>query len=126
MLRGKTLEMLSTVKTRAFSRRMDSIAMSSTSATVNAVAQRKAAGLSLVDLGAGEPHFSTPQHIKDAAYKAIAADETKYTPVSGTAELRDAIVQRHKKDFGSDFAFEEVIACPGGKYALFAALQVVI
>jgi aspartate aminotransferase len=118
--------MLSDPPIRPFSRRMDSIAISSTSATVNAVAERKAAGLNLVDFGAGEPHFATPQHIKEAAYAAIARGQTKYTAVPGTAELRESILWRHNEDFGSDYRFEEVIACPGGKYALFAALQVVV
>lgn len=93
---------------------------------MNAVAKLKASGVKLVDFGAGEPHFATPQHIKDAANAAIARNETKYTPVPGTAELREAIIWRHKKDFGSEYAFEEVIACPGGKYALFTALQVLV
>src|SRR5207302_7850959 len=75
---------------------------------------------------AGEPHFSTPQHIKDAAIAAIQANFSKYTAVGGTAELRDAIVRRHAADFGSDYRRGESIASVGGKHALFNAIQVLV
>jgi aspartate aminotransferase len=100
--------------------------MSSTSATVNSVAQLRRSGVNVVDLGPGEPHFATPEHIKQAAIAAIYNNKTKYTAVPGTAELREAIIQRHRQDFQSNYSFEEVIACPGGKYALFMAMQVLI
>src|SRR5215471_7078946 len=100
--------------------------MSSTSATVNAVARLKEAAMDIVNLGPGEPHFATPEHIKDAAIAAIHTNKTKYTPVAGTAELRDSIAERHRIDFGSGYSREEVIACPGGKYALFNAMQVLV
>jgi aspartate aminotransferase len=118
--------MLSTVPIRAFSRRLKSIELSSTSATVNTVAQLRRSGVDVVDFGPGEPHFATPDHIKQAAIGAINANFTKYTEVSGTAELREAIIQRHRQDFGSNYALEEVIASPGGKYALFMAMQILI
>ncbi len=118
--------MTSDVGTPPLSRRMRSIEMSSTSATVNMVAQLKGAGMDVINLGPGEPHFETPQHIKDAAMEAIRDNQTKYTPVPGTPALRAAIIQRHRLDFGSNYSWEEVIACPGGKYALFMAVQVLI
>jgi aspartate aminotransferase len=118
--------MASTVPTRPFSHRINAIEMSSTSATVNTVAQMRRSGVSVVDLGPGEPHFATPEHIKQAAIGAIHNNKTKYTAVPGTAELREAIVQRHQKDFGSNYSVEEVIACPGGKYALFMAMQILV
>ena len=83
-------------------------------------------GIDVVDFGAGEPHFSTPQHIKDAAILAIQNNFTKYTAVGGTAELRDAIVHRHAVDFDSDYRREEAIASTGGKHALFNAIQVLV
>src|SRR5205085_9566933 len=83
-------------------------------------------GADLVDFGAGEPHFATPEHIKEAAIAAIRANFTKYTPVAGTAELRDAIVKRHAADFGSNYKREECIASTGGKLALFNAIQVLV
>jgi aspartate aminotransferase len=100
--------------------------LSSTSAMVNAVAELKSRGVSVLDLGAGEPHFSTPGHIREAANSAMVDNKTKYTPVAGTTELREAIASRHHLDFGSAYSVEEVIACPGGKYALFTALQVLV
>jgi len=111
---------------RPFSHRIRSIEISSTSATVNAVAEMRRAGIDVVDFGPGEPHFPTPEHVKNAAIKAIHDNKTKYTAVSGTAELRDAIVARHRSDFGSKYATEEVIACPGGKYSLFIAIQILV
>lgn len=89
-------------------------------------AKLKAQGIQMFDLGAGEPHFSTPQHVKDAAVKAIAENFTKYTPVSGIPELRRAIAERHRIDWGSDYSPAEAIFTPGGKYALFLALQVLV
>ena len=74
-------------------------------------------GIDVVDFGAGEPHFATPQHIKDAGIAAIEGNFTKYTAVSGTTELRDALAHRHAVDFDSDYRREEVIASTGGKQA---------
>jgi len=94
---------------------------------VSAEAEKlRATGADLVDLGAGEPHFATPQHIKDGAIAAIQNNFTKYTAVGGIAELRDAIVKRHATDFGSDYKREECIASVGGKHALFNAIQVLV
>jgi aspartate aminotransferase len=83
-------------------------------------------GIDVVDFGAGEPHFATPQHIKEAAIAAINGNFTKYTAVAGTAELRDAIVHRHAADFDSNYRREEAIASTGGKHALFNAIQVLV
>ena len=105
---------------------MNLIGMSSTSETVNTVARLKDAGVDIVNLGPGEPHLATPEHIKAAAIEAIHNSKTKYTPVAGTAELRDAIAERHRLDFRSAYTLEDVIACPGGKYALFNAIQVLV
>ena len=106
--------------------RIQRIETSATLAVVNEAEKLRAAGVDLVDFGAGEPHFATPQHIKDAAILAIQQNFTKYTPVAGTAELRDAIVHRHNVDFDSDYKREEVIASTGGKHALFNAIQVLV
>ncbi len=108
------------------SKRINRIEISATLAVVNEAERLRAQGADLVDLGAGEPHFATPQHIKDAAIAAIQANFTKYTAVGGTAELRDAIAARHAQDFGSSYRREEVIAATGGKQALFNAVQVLV
>jgi aspartate aminotransferase len=106
--------------------RIHRIEISATLAVVNEAERMRQAGADLVDFGAGEPHFHTPQHIKDAAIAAIQANFTRYTAVGGTAELRDAIVSRHAQDFGSSYKREECIASTGGKHALFNAIQVLV
>jgi aspartate aminotransferase len=105
---------------------MNRIEISATLAVVNEAEKLRSSGVDLVDFGAGEPHFSTPQHIKEAAIAAINGNFSKYTAVAGTAELRDAIIQRHAADFGSAYKREEAIASVGGKHALFNAIQVLV
>src|SRR5258707_4778267 len=83
-------------------------------------------GIDVVDATAGEPHFATPQHIKEAAIAAINANFAKYTAVGGTLELKDAILRRHSSDFGSAYKREEVCASVGGKHALFNVISVLV
>src|SRR5215813_3944307 len=116
-------EAMSAVK---FSERINRIEPSATMAVVAEADKLRQQGIDVVDFGAGEPHFSTPQHIKDAAILAIQNNFTKYTAVGGTPELRDAIVHRHAVDFDSDYRREEAIASTGGKHALFNAIQVLV
>ncbi len=106
--------------------RINRIEPSATMAVVAEADKLRGQGIDVVDFGAGEPHFATPQPIKEAAIAAIQGNFTKYTAVAGTAELRDAIVQRHAADFASEYRREEVIASVGGKHALFNALQVLV
>jgi aspartate aminotransferase len=99
------------------------------SATLAAVAEAeklRQQGIDVVDCTAGEPHFSTPQHIKDAAIAAINGNFTRYTAVGGTLELKDAILRRHSEDFGSGYKRDEVYASVGGKHALFNAISVLV
>jgi aspartate aminotransferase len=111
---------------KQFSDRVNRIELSATMAVTAEAARLKASGVDLVEFGAGEPHFTTPQHIKDAAIAAIQQDFTRYTPVPGIPELRAGIVQRHAEDFASAYKLEEAIASTGGKLALFNALQVLV
>src|SRR5262249_49480883 len=106
--------------------RINRIETSSTMAVVAEADKLRSQGIAVVDFGAGEPHFSTPQHIKDAAIAAINNNFTKYTAVGGIAELRDAIIKRHAADFGSAYVREECTASVGGKHALFNAIQVLV
>ena len=106
--------------------RINRIEPSATMAVVAEADKLRSQGIDVVDFGAGEPHFATPQHIKDAAIAAIQGNFSKYTAVAGTAELRDAIAHRHNVDFDSDYRREEVIASVGGKHALFNAIQVLV
>src|SRR5579864_5609179 len=112
--------------TQSFAERIARIEISATAAVVNEAERLRGEGADLVDSGAGEPHFATPKHIKDAAIGAIQGNFSKYTAVAGTAELRDAIAHRHAVDFDSDYRREEVIASVGGKQALFNAMQVLV
>jgi aspartate aminotransferase len=109
-----------------FSQRIGRIEISATMAVTAAAAKLRAEGAKLVDFGAGEPHFATPRHIKDAAIAAIEANFSRYTVVSGIAEVRKAIVERHATDFGSSYAPDEAIFTTGGKLALFNAIEVLI
>jgi aspartate aminotransferase len=115
-----------TVSPLTLTERIHRIEVSATMAVVAEAEKLRATGADLVDYGAGEPHFATPQHIKDAAIAAINSNFTKYTAVGGIADLKDAIRNRHAKDFGSDYKREEVIASTGGKHALFNAIQVLV
>ncbi len=106
--------------------RIGRIKPSATMAVVAEADKLRQQGVDVVDLSVGEPHFATPQHIKDAAIAAINANFTKYTAAAGTAELRDAIIQRHATDFGSDYKREEAVVSVGGKHVLFNTIQVLI
>ena len=106
--------------------RINRIDVSATLAVVNEAEKLRSSGADLVDFGAGEPHFPTPQHIKQAAIDAIHRDFTRYTAVGGVVELRDAIAARHAQDFGSAYTREQAIATTGGKQALFNAVQVLV
>src|ERR1700690_4584365 len=79
----------------------------------------KAAGEDVVGFGAGEPDFDTPQHIKDAAAQALAAGFTKYTPSSGTPELRQAIADKFKRENGLTYKASQIIVSCGGKHSCF-------
>src|ERR1700761_2687648 len=89
--------------------RINRIEVSATMAVTAEAAKLRAQGAKLVDFGAGEPHFPTPRHIKDAAIAAIDGNFTRYTIVSGIPEVRKAIVERHACDFGSNYAVDEAV-----------------
>src|ERR1700744_4864837 len=112
--------------TKVFADRIGRIEVSATMAVTAEAAKLRAQGAKLVDFGAGEPHFATPQHIKDAAIDAIQKNFSKYTMVSGIPELRQAIVERHAADFGSSYTPDEAIFSTGGKLAIFNAIQILV
>jgi aspartate aminotransferase len=97
---------------------------SATLAVTSEVARLRASGVEVIDFGAGEPDFDTPQRIKDAATHALAAGATKYTPVVGTKQVRDAVVTKLKRVNDLDYAVEETMVSCGGKHALYNAFQV--
>ena len=95
---------------------------SSTLAAMQAAEAMRAAGVDVVDLGAGEPDFDTPENIKDAAAEAMRAGKTKYTPAAGTRELQQAIIGFYNREFHANYERNEVMATTGGKQAIFNAV----
>jgi aspartate aminotransferase len=106
--------------------RINRIEVSATMAITAEALKMKSQGIDLADFGAGEPHFATPQHIKDAAIDAIQKNFTRYTAVAGIPEVRKAIVERHATDFGTNYTPEECVFSAGGKLAIFNAAEVLI
>ncbi len=106
-----------------FSDRISRISVSSTAQVVQKADKLRSTGAKLVDFGAGEPDFPTPDHIKQAAVRALEENFTKYTPTGGTRELKEALVDRHAQDFGSNYTVEECLATVGGKQAIFEAMM---
>ncbi len=93
--------------------------------TAKAKAMR-AAGEDVLSLAAGEPDFDAPEHVKEAAIKAIKEGFNKYTPVGGIPELKEAIVNFVKREYGLGYDPEEVLVCCGGKQALYNLFQVIL
>ena len=101
------------------SKRVQAIKPSPTLAVTARAAKLKAEGKDIIGLGAGEPDFDTPQHIKDAAVEAIGKGFTKYTAVGGTPSLKQAIVAKLRRDNGLDYTAKQVLASCGGKQSFF-------
>ena len=118
--------MTTATATKIFADRIGRIEVSATMAITAAALKLKSEGVNLADFGAGEPHFSTPRHIKDAAIEAIEKNFTRYTNVAGVPEVRKAVVDRHACDFGSNYTPDECVFTTGGKLALFNAIQVLV
>ena len=101
------------------SSRMTRVKPSPTGAVLARATELRAQGRDIISLGAGEPDFDTPQHIRDAAVAAIAAGMTRYTPIDGTAELKAAVRAKFARDNGLDYGLRQIIVTSGGKQALF-------
>ena len=108
------------------SERVAEMKASSTLAAMQAAEAMRAEGIDVVDLGAGEPDFDTPQNIKDSALAAMAAGQTKYTPTAGMRKLQQAIIEMYSRDFGASYDRTEVMATSGGKQAIFNAAVTLI
>ncbi len=100
------------------SNRVQALAPSQTLAMSQKSAELKAQGIDVINLSVGEPDFSTPDHIKDAAKKAIDDNFTFYTPVPGYMSLRKAISQKLKEENGVEFAPEQIVVSGGAKQSL--------
>ncbi|MGG7053991.1 pyridoxal phosphate-dependent aminotransferase [Nitrosomonas sp. ANs5] len=101
------------------SQRVQAIKPSPTLAVTAKAAKLKAEGKDIIGLGAGEPDFDTPQHIKDAAVTAIQNGFTKYTAVGGTASLKQAVIAKFKRENSLDFTAGEILVSSGGKQSFF-------
>jgi aspartate aminotransferase len=86
----------------------------------------RAHGIDVVDFGAGEPDFPTPDNIKQAAVRALEANFTKYTASGGTMELKEAVCERHALDFGTSYTPSECVVSVGGKHVIFNLMQVLL
>lgn len=106
--------------------RVGRIKPSPTLAVTAKAGELKAQGLDVLSLSAGEPDFDTPDHVKAAAIKAIADGFTKYTPVGGTPSLKKAIIAKHQRDNGLDYAPNQVLASVGGKQACYNLCQALL
>lgn len=112
--------------TAEIAERISTISVSSTMKVAADADRLRREGADLVDFGAGEPDFPTPSNIKQAAIAAIDANFTKYTNTSGTPELRAAICERHRLDFGTNYAASECLVTVGGKHAIFNLVQALV
>jgi len=106
--------------------RISRISVSQTMAVNEKALQLRAQGVDLVDFGAGEPDFPTPENIKQAGIRAIQEDFTRYTAIGGMNELRTAIVEKHARDFGSRYEPAECLVNVGGKHAIFNIVSAMI
>ncbi len=104
-------------------KRLARIKPSPTIAVSTKAAELKAAGRDVIGLGAGEPDFDTPEHIKEAAAEAMRAGKTKYTAVAGTTELREAIAAKLKRDNDLEYRIDQITVGCGGKQTIFNALM---
>jgi len=108
------------------SERISRISVSTIATVLQKAEHLKLKDSKLADFGAGEPDFPTPDHIKRAAINAIEEGFTKYTATGGIRELRQALVEKHAKDYGSNYTVEECLVTVGGKQAIFEAMSAVL
>ncbi len=103
--------------------RLGRIKPSPTNMLTGKVMELKAAGHDIIGLGAGEPDFDTPDNIKQAAVRALERGETKYTPIAGTAELRQAISDKYARENGLAYELSQITVCCGGKQVIYNAMM---
>ena len=108
------------------SSRLSRVRPSPTMAVTALAAELRAAGRDVIGLGAGEPDFDTPEHIREAAIEAIRAGRTRYTAVDGIAELREAVAEKFRRDNGLEYAADRVIVSGGAKQICYNVCQAVL
>jgi aspartate aminotransferase len=109
-----------------FSSRVSRISVSQTMEVNEKALQMRSQGIDIVDFGAGEPDFPTPDNVKQAAIRAIESNFTRYTAIGGTPELREAIVASHARLFGSRYEVAECLVNVGGKHSIFNTVSAVV
>ncbi|MFP4296129.1 MAG: aminotransferase class I/II-fold pyridoxal phosphate-dependent enzyme, partial [Halothiobacillaceae bacterium] len=112
--------------TTGLSDRVRRVRPSPTLAVTAKAAQLRAEGRDIVSLGAGEPDFDTPEHIRAAGIRAIEEGFTRYTPVEGIAGLREAIVRKMRVDHGLEYTADQVLVSVGGKQSFFNLCQALL
>ncbi|MDE2234377.1 MAG: pyridoxal phosphate-dependent aminotransferase [Gammaproteobacteria bacterium] len=108
------------------SERVQRLQPSPTLAVTARAAALQAQGQDIIGLGAGEPDFDTPEHIKEAAIRAIHAGQTKYTPVGGTASLKRAVIGKFRRDNGLEYQPDQILVSCGGKQGIFNLCQALL
>ena len=108
------------------SRRAQSIKSSPTLAVTAKATELRAAGKDIIGLGAGEPDFDTPEHIKRAAIEALSAGKTKYTAVDGTVELKEAIIEKFRRENSLDYKASQISVACGAKHSLYNLFQALL
>src|SRR5882724_3992875 len=109
-----------------FSARVGRITVSPSNAGAQRVRELRALGRDIIGLTIGEPDFETPSHVKQAATEAMAREETKYTNVDGTPELKEAIRAKFKRENGLEYAPEQILASNGGKQVIYNAIMATV
>jgi len=108
------------------SQRVLNMSASPTMAITSKAKELRAKGVDVIGFGAGEPDFDTPQHVKEAAKKAIDSGFTKYTPPAGIPELREAVARKLRSENGIDYSPEQIVITDGAKQALFSLMLSVV
>src|SRR5437588_1272623 len=111
---------------QSIAERISNISVSSTMKVSADAEKLRSEGVDVVDFGAGEPDFPTPENIKQAAVRALEQNFTKYTAAGGTAELKKAVCERHAQDFGTAYSPAECLITVGGKHVIFNLMQALI
>lgn len=114
-----------TMNTR-LSNRVQAVKPSPTLAITARAAAMRAAGHDVIGLGAGEPDFDTPEHIKDAAKQALDEGKTKYTPVDGTVSLKQAVIDKFQRDNGFEYSANQILVSSGGKQSFYNMAQALL
>lgn len=107
-------------------KRLQALKPSATLAVSAKAAELKALGIDVISLGSGEPDFATPRHIKDAAIAAIEGNQSYYTPVDGTASLKQAIQHKFQRDNNLDYSLQQILVSSGAKQSVYNACQALL